>query len=299
MTTTAPAPTSDPLPRSRGLGAALRGLTSPLHITPRAPSLSAVPFAAPRPGVPARADVYLPDEVAHGQRPGTAGVPSVVLVHGGGFMIGSRTMKPMRVLGTRLAEAGIAVVTIDYRLVGRGGALVEAVDDVVAAFRWWQLFGPQFGADPARMSLMGLSAGGTLALLAAAQLSEHDDDLGTGEAAGPHRVVDVFGVTDFAALRGNRAALMRRLVLAGGDPHDHSPVNQQAPLRQPMLIVHGTSDALVPHAHAEALAAARAHQGLPTELRLIAGAPHGFFNTADTTAAADAALAEIIPFLRG
>jgi acetyl esterase/lipase len=289
MPTTASSSAAAP-PRSHGLGAALRSLASPLHFTPRAPSLSAVPFAAPRPGVPARADVYLPDEVAHGVAPGTPGVPSVVLVHGGGFMIGSRTMKPMRLLGTRLAEAGIAVAIIDYRLIGRGGALTEAVDDVVTAFRWWQQFGPQFGADPARMSLMGLSAGGTLALLAAAQLA-------TAEAL--HRVVDVFGVTDFAALRGNRAALMRRLVLAGDDPVARSPVRHQAALRQPMLIVHGTSDSLVPHAHAEALADARAAQGLPTELVLLDGAPHGFFNTAETSDDAEAALATIVPFLRG
>ena len=157
---TTPSPTAAEPPRSHGLVAALRTLAAPMHFTPRAPSLSAVPFAAPRPGVPARADVYLPDDAAAA---GSAPFPSVVVVHGGGFVIGSRTMKPMRLVCTRLAEAGVAAVPIDYRMIGRGGGLTEALTDTVDAFRWWQLFGPSFGADPARMSIMGLSAGATLA----------------------------------------------------------------------------------------------------------------------------------------
>lgn len=266
-----------PAARTGGLLAAVRSLVTPLHFAPRPPTMAAVPFAPARRGIAARADVYLPST-------GT-GWPSVVLVHGGAFVVGSRAMKPMRHLTTRLAAAGIAVASIDYRMLGRGGRLAEAVADVEAAVRWWRGFGARLGAAPARLSLMGLSAGGTAAMLAAPAV---------GDAV--HRLVDVFGVADFAALRGKRAMLVRRLLGADRLP---TPLDAVTQVAAPTLIVHGTADAMVPYAHAEALAAARRTRGLPTELVPIAGAPHGFFNTAATAAAADAALAAIVPFLGG
>ncbi len=266
-----------PTARTGGLVDALRSLAAPLHFEPRPPTMAAVPFAPIRRGIAARADVYLPSA--------GAAWPSVVLVHGGAFVIGNRAMKPMRYLTTRLAEAGIAVASIDYRMLGRGGRLAETVADVEAAVRWWRSFGAQVGAAPTRMSLMGLSAGATAAMLAAPAVGD-----------GLHRLVDVFGVADFGALRGTRAALVRRLL--GADAHA-APVEAVTRVAAPMLIVHGTADAMVPYAHAEALAAARHAGALPTELVLIDGAPHGFFNTAATAAAADAALAAIVPFLGG
>jgi len=42
-------------------------------------------------------------------------------VHGGGFTVGSRAMKPMRLLATACRRAGWASLTFDYRLVPRGG----------------------------------------------------------------------------------------------------------------------------------------------------------------------------------
>jgi pimeloyl-ACP methyl ester carboxylesterase len=46
----------------------------------------------------------------------------------------------------------------------------------------------------------------------------------------------------------------------------------------PTLLLHGTADGLVPVAQAHRLAAHRASYGLPTQLSIYEGAPHGFFN---------------------
>ena len=218
-----------------------------------------------------RADLYVP--------PDATGA-SVVLVHGGGFVIGSRRMKPMRFLAERLAAAGLAVCAIDYRLIFRGGRLAEATDDVRAALAWWTARTVALGLDPHAITVVGLSAGGALALLAAA---------GSDVAA----VVACFGLYEIDHLRGP-AALLPRLLFATRDRaawRARSPRFAPQPA-VPTLLLHGDDDGLVPVDQARRLAAHREALGLPTRLVIYPETPHGFFNLPG--AAADAAVGEII-----
>ena len=216
-----------------------------------------------RPGGPL-ADLYVPE----GAR------ASIVLVHGGGFVLGSRRMKPMRYLAAELTAAGIAVCAIDYRMIFRGGRLAEATDDVVDAFAFWSAQAPSFGLDPTRISMVGLSAGATLALLAGARCE--------GVAA----LVGCFGLYEVDHLRGP-AAVLPRLLFATADRSawtSRSP-RHATPAPAPTLLLHGSDDGLVPVGQAERLAAHRISLGLPTRLVVYEGAPHGFFNVAHHPAA--------------
>ena len=270
------------LPPSGGLLDGLRGLLSPPHFEPRVPAAAGLVFGPRHRGIAPLADVYLPD--------GPGPHPSVVLVHGGGFMIGSRSMKPMRFLATRLAEAGFAAMTFDYRMMFRGGRLGESVSDVATALRWWREQVARFELDPARVTLMGLSAGASLTMLTAAQLPP----------AALDRVVGVFGVYDFSALQGRRAGLMRRWLFQSDDPEtwrQRSPLAVTDKVPHRVLLIHGTGDVMVPVEHSRRLAARRRALGLPVEDVYVAGAPHGFFNTARHQAAADEAVAATLRFL--
>jgi acetyl esterase/lipase len=242
-----------------------------------------VPIVAPthadvryREGVLARgaiaplADLYVP--------PAPNGA-SVVLVHGGAFVIGSRRMKPMRYLIAKLVDAGVAVCAIDYRMIFRGGRLDEATAVVMDAFEFWAARTRSLGLDPHRISLVGLSAGATLSLLAAARLAD-------GRLA---RLACAFGLYDAAHLRGP-AELLPRLLLRSTDRRAWTarlPRHARQPLA-PTLLLHGTRDDLVPVAQAHELAAHREMLGLPTKLVIYDGAPHGFFNLPVPEAAAGA-----------
>ena len=148
-------------PKSSGILRSLWDLASPPAFTPRLANVEGVCYSdRPGGGVAPLADIYLPD--------GRGPHPSVLLIHGGGFVIGSRHMKPVRYLATRLCEAGIAATAIDYRLIFRGGRLAEALADVDAAARWWNAASECYGIDPKRTAVAGFSAGATLAVLAAA-----------------------------------------------------------------------------------------------------------------------------------
>jgi epsilon-lactone hydrolase len=92
----------------------------------------------------------------------------VVFIHGGGFVLGST--RAYHEFASRISAATASrVALIDYRLAPEAVA-PAARDDCVAGYRWLI----DNGADPARTSFIGDSAGGGLALLMAAQLADSD-----------------------------------------------------------------------------------------------------------------------------
>jgi acetyl esterase/lipase len=95
--------------------------------------------------------------------PKTKGAPTLVWLHGGALMWGSRTSLPSWQLAL-YARAGFQVVTVDYRLAPET-PLDQIVSDVEDAFRWLRTDGPRLGLDPDRVGVVGYSAGGYLTLL--------------------------------------------------------------------------------------------------------------------------------------
>jgi acetyl esterase/lipase len=249
-----------------GVAHALWSLVTPADFESTAPTEKGVRFSqTKRRGIQPLADVYIPEGP-----PPPGGFPSVVLIHGGGFVLGSRDMKPVRFLTAKMHAAGLAVCSVDYRLVFRGGRLDEALDDVSEAVSWWRSGNDRWSLNPGRISVLGVSAGATLALLTAS-----DNEAGPFE-----RVVSVFGLYDFAHLQGPLARVLPRLVTRSRNPNhweNRSPVAAEQ-TSSPVLFIHGTADALVPVQHAEAMVERRKRSGLPTELVLYDDAPHAFFN---------------------
>jgi len=88
--------------------------------------------------------------------------PAVLIIHGGGWVAGDRTME--RPLAVQLAERGYVAVPVAYRL-GIDGRFPAAVHDLKAAIRWLRAHAGEYGIDPARVAAVGGSAGGTMAAL--------------------------------------------------------------------------------------------------------------------------------------
>lgn len=90
--------------------------------------------------------------------------PVVIAIHGGAWKAGD--ISQYQYWGPWLAEHGIAVFAIDYRLVcGERNRYPAAVQDVTAALEFVRSSAAELNVDPKRISLVGSSAGAHLAAL--------------------------------------------------------------------------------------------------------------------------------------
>jgi acetyl esterase/lipase len=264
----------------KSVAPALKRATSRTGYEALKPSWSGFYREAHPKGIKPAVDVYLPGQGRNH--------PSVILVHGGGFVVGSRQMSSMSYLASELCKQGVACASIDYRLIFRGGRLDESVDDVQTAVAWWRSMASEYSLNEDKISLLGCSAGAALVMLSASHVGEL------------WRVIGVYGVYDFTNLPGRPSRLPARLLLGSDDPEiwaARSP-NQAANFAAPLLLLHGTADTLVVKRHSEELAARRESAGLPVELCLYPDEPHGFLQDGPLRPAVLQALDDILRFLK-
>jgi triacylglycerol lipase len=95
-------------------------------------------------------------------RPTGAGpFPCIFHIHGGGYVIGAVDGQEAQHRGM-VARLGCVIVTVDYRLAPET-RFPGAIEDCYAALAWTFANAAGLGVDPARIGVMGESAGGGLA----------------------------------------------------------------------------------------------------------------------------------------
>lgn len=101
---------------------------------------------------------------------GDLALPGVLFFHGGGHTVGDAAAydRVCRFLTNRL---GAVLVSVDYRLAPEHRFPVAA-EDALTAWSWFQDAAVELGVDPARMSVMGDSAGGNLAAVVSQRAAE-------------------------------------------------------------------------------------------------------------------------------
>jgi len=92
--------------------------------------------------------------------------PALVIVHGGGWRGGSRTVDVFQKMMTDYARKGYVTVNIDYRLTGEA-PFPACIEDVKCAVRWLRAHADEYKVDPERIGAYGHSAGAHLALMLA------------------------------------------------------------------------------------------------------------------------------------
>ncbi|MET9628331.1 alpha/beta hydrolase [Lentzea sp. NPDC006480] len=161
----------------------------------------------------------------------------VVLVHGG-FWRAEKTVDSLHPVVEDLAGHGLVVGNAEYRTVDHGHEWPACLDDVVEATR---CFGRATGVPLTRTVLIGHSAGGQLALLAARSLP------GLGGVVGLAALADLETAAADDLGEGAVAAL-------GAEPAAVSPLRHPADTK--VVLVHGDADQTVPFAQSESYAAA-------------------------------------------
>lgn len=195
---------------------------------------------------------------------------AVILVHGGGWEAGDKRTY----IGpwfTTLTAAGIPWFTINYRLAPRFPH-PAAVEDIEAAVHYVRAHAREYQVDPDRIVLMGESAGGHLAALAALR--------GKVKAAG---LVSFYGIHDVAQWKIQRGELPRNIArylpqATAAALIEASPITYVQRGQAPVLLVHGTADQGVPWQQSQSFCEATRKVGARCDIQLIEGAPHGVEN---------------------
>lgn len=196
--------------------------------------------------------------------------PAILMIHGGGFMGGSRKFPPLVRMATELASRGYVVASIDYRVSGDSPVLSgrvqplpqdtlfelwmnAAIDDALTALDWLLDYSGPLNLDATRLGVMGSSAGAVTAIHLAYTVKDYGIDV-----PALRFVVDYFGSA----------------VIPLGDPV--AAVNHLETGEPPLFIVHGTDDQTAPIERSDALASRAYEQDVPVEYHAIEGAGHGF-----------------------
>ena len=254
-------------------------------------SFTDIPYVK-RAGVELCLDLNLPDAL-------TEPVPVVIRLPGGGWR---GCIKENDMLNF-LAEDGIAVVSINYRISTVASAPAN-VYDCKAAVSWVRAQAGNYGLDPDRIGLFGSSAGGHLASLLGltSGMSQLESETGTPLQPGTAvRAVCAFcGPSDLTrmAVPEIRSAfgLLYEVTqqYLGGPVEERlelarlvSPLTYVAKEAPPMLIVHGDADIIVPVEESIILHEALRKVGADVELRIVEGAGHAipFDQVRDTVVA--------------
>ncbi len=233
-------------------------------------------------------------------------VPTVVFLHGGGFVIGDLDTHDDH-CQLIAAEVGAVVLSVDYRLAPEH-PWPAGLEDCVAATRWALAHVDELGGDATRVAVAGDSAGGNLSAAVALELR------GDGGPALAAQLL-LYPATDFedATVHPSREENAKGYLLTADDMawFGEQYVPEGADPRDPRLSVLAAPDlsglppAVVATAEydplrdeGEAYAAALCAAGVPVVARRYDGLIHGFFGLGPVSPAADAATRELCADLK-
>jgi acetyl esterase/lipase len=206
--------------------------------------------------------------------PAAAGLlPAAVIVHGGAWVAGDR-IRNVGPLFDPLANAGFAWFSISYTLANDISRFGAAVHDVTDAIQYVMAHSAQFNVDPARIFLIGESAGAQLATLT----SLRNPGL-------PVRAVVAFYMpSDLEELAHSARNIHSAAASLLGSPLESlmlprlralSPIHSLRSGMPPLLLIHGTDDPLVPYNQSVAMCRAVRTAGGACDLIAVRGAGHG------------------------
>jgi acetyl esterase/lipase len=207
-----------------------------------------------------------------------ANTPAVIVCPGGAYAMLASNHEGRQV-ANYLNSLGIAAFVLRYRLGPRYHHPVQ-LGDAQRAIRTLRARANEWRIDPARIGIMGFSAGGHLAMTASTRFdrgSEKAPDAIEGASSRPDFAIlgyPVISLTESWTHRGSRTNLL-------GDNPDpaltkslsgENAVSKDTP---PTFIFHTNADTVVPAENSVYYYVALRKAGVPAEMHIFEQGPHG------------------------
>ena len=199
-------------------------------------------------------------------RGATGPAPVVLFFYGGTWIDGHREF--YRFVGESLSRNGVTVVVPDYRK-APANPFPAFMEDAATAAAWTKRHAAEFGGDPARVHLMGHSAGAHMAVLLAA-----DPRYLARQQLAPRdfaSVIALSGPYEFVPSK-------ERKVMGVFPDRERWPESQPMNFvdgdEPPFLLMHGSNDHRVRKAQSERLATRLRAAGVPVTLEIVPNTRH-------------------------
>lgn len=220
-------------------------------------------------------------------------VPVVMMIHGGGWVLGTKEENTLYALP--YLEMGFAVVNVEYRL-AKVSLAPAAVEDCLCALHWIGRNAKQYNFDLNKVIVTGGSAGGHLALTtgmipASAGFEnecawENDNHWkGTWNDTRPKvaAIINWFGISDVNDMLQGPNVRSYAVSWLGGQPDREAIAKRVSPITYvradlpPILTIHGDADPLVPYSQSVKLHEMLTKAGVKNRFLTVPGGGHGGF----------------------
>jgi len=255
------------------MGTALAGTAVPVMSTAAAGQIPS----------PAQANVKVESDVVFGKggdmdlkldiyRPPAGVTPkrmATIHFHGGGFTGGNKESLVDRV--KPFAALGYVAIAAQYRLAGQAG-YPALVHDAKAAIRWVRANAGKLGIEPARIGVVGYSAGGYHALFTAGTGDRPEFEGSGGNAGVSTKVAVCLAYYPATNVPGN-------MLPAGSDAAVQKAANATTYIvagYPPTVIFHGMKDTTIPIESSKRLVQQFQDAQVPVEFHAFEGVPHVF-----------------------
>lgn len=221
--------------------------------------------------------------------------PAILWVPGGGYRGCDKNLMVAEM--AFLADAGFVVASMYYRSSAEGH-FPDQIIDVKTALRFLRAHADEYEIDPDHIGIIGRSAGGHLASLAAVNSDLYDSEEWSGYSSKVQACCDMFGPVDFVKLMEADEYCMKHDpnyrwktveethagAVLGGDPatmkersKEFCPPYILTDALCPILILHGDADKLVPCEISEDFYKKIMEMGMEdrAEFYVLQGAGHG------------------------
>ncbi|MGD9109801.1 MAG: pectinesterase family protein [Phycisphaerales bacterium] len=198
--------------------------------------------------------------------------PVVIFVHGGGWSRGDK--QDNKALCESLTAANFTYFSINYRLAPKH-RWPACFEDAKTAIRWAKANASKYKGDSNRIALIGYSAGGQLATLAAVRADEDTRvQAVVGLAAPTDLVMDTLRRWELSESLENLFGRDRLDEKTRQTLWDASPINHLKPNLPPFLLIHSTDDSSVPYQLSLNFQKRLSDLNVQCDLVTIKGAPH-------------------------
>lgn len=160
--------------------------------------------------------------------------PALVIIHGGGWAAGSKSVDVYQKMMVAYAQKGYVTINVEYRLTGEA-KFPACIEDVKTAVRWLRAHAEELNVDPDRIGSYGHSAGAHLSMMLAMT-----PDVETLEGDGPWR--EFSSEVTVAGAGSPPTELGRDVPMA---KKEWWPIGHIAADHPPMFLIQGTEDPIV------------------------------------------------------